>query len=83
MNAKQAKATRRDIRRSFGADAFDEIVQMADLLNRTVETVGDVRGLVATVDSAHHANHAAVLEAVRAHTDRSFLGRLRWLFLGR
>lgn len=68
MSGKAAKATRRDVRRAFRADAVD-------LLGATVENVNALSELAEA--------QAKVLRAQSDLLNRDLLGRLRWLLTGK
>ena len=89
MNATAAKQTRRDIRRAMGPQALDLLGQQAEAvraLNRFAQYI-DTR--LVEVETGLE-QHEVQLPRLRHDVDvlchlkaRPFLGRLRWLLMGR
>tara|TARA_R110000868_G_scaffold301956_1_gene562458 strand:+ start:583 stop:861 length:279 start_codon:yes stop_codon:yes gene_type:complete len=89
MSQAQAKATRREIRRSMGAEALGVIEMHAGGINALAERVADqerrVSALEAEADIAT-MRHTDTLERLGGHaaalklfTGMTFWARLRWL----
>lgn len=99
MGQATVKAARRQIRRAFGAEAIgtladhhQAIVTMSAILEQTRIGLDDVSGQiellsarVSLLDATENlmASSIASLTDTRAAAPKTFLGRLRWLFLGR
>lgn len=85
MGQAAIKATRRDIRRAVGAEALTTISEQEQATRWLVQQVqtlrADVYSELADVAKSRMATTSQFLQLLPA-TD-TFLGRLRWLFLGR
>lgn len=89
MRQSLAKASRREIRRAFGAQAIGVVDRQADAISSLGIALNAVRADVAELAK----DHAVLKQATRAGLEagalareplrRNLMGRLRWLLTGR
>lgn len=80
MSAKEAKATRQQIKKAFGPEAVAVLAALSQSNDNLASNLADLRKGYSALEAAH-ADRLHALEADRARL-KTLLGRLRWMLRG-
>jgi hypothetical protein len=80
VSAKEAKATRQQIKKAFGPEAVAVLAALSATTTDLAANLDDLRKGTSTLEAAY-ADRLLALEADRARL-KTLCGRLRWFILG-